>query len=139
MFNSKLKEEIRTLRDLLERAQKDGENYRQQLMELHRKQQGNYIPVSASYTLTESDYINFISEGSRKRAARQRMAMSLASKIVKSFEPEEVIEDGTLIGYKYALGVKRMAENPRLGPVWQDVRPMIDNYEAIWKEGQGRN
>ena len=61
------------------------------------------------------------------------MAMALGNKIAKVIEPEEVIEDGVLIGYKYSLQVRRAPvyeENPKLEPV------RIADYEAIWKEGQ---
>lgn len=142
MFNSKLKKEIRSLRDLVERSRNVAEAYRRETLDAYRKLQSlqdALMPVSVFYTLTDSDFVNYKQETARAKVARQRMAMALGNKIAKVIEPEEVIEDGVLIGYKYSLQVRRAPvyeENPKLEPVWPDVRPMIDKYEAIWKEGQ---
>lgn len=129
MFNSKLKEEIRTLRDLLERSQKEAENYRQLLMKysVWKRQE---TPLTASYTLTESDYLNHTSDSARKRIAKQRMALSLVNKIAKSLEPDEVVEDGMLVGYRYVLCVRKLQDNPNLEPGRKN------DYEGIWKEAQ---
>lgn len=129
MFNSKQKEEIRTLRDLLERSQKEAENYRQQLMK-YSEWKRQETPLTASYTLTESDYLNHTSDSARKRIAKQRMALSLVNKIAKSFEPDEMVEDGMLVGYRYVLCVRKFQDNPKLEPEDKNV------YEGIWKEGQ---
>lgn len=129
MFNSKLKEEIRTLRDLLERSQKEAENFRQQLMK-YSEWKRQETPLTASYTLTESDYLNHTSDSARKRIAKQRMALSLVNKIAKSFEPDEMVEDGMLVGYRYVLCVRKFQDNPKLEPEDKNV------YEGIWKEGQ---
>lgn len=132
MFNSKLKKENRALREALELAQKEAVSCRNELL----IRMGSFSPhlfFSVKYTLTDSDFVNYKQETARAKVARQRMAMSLGNKIAKVIEPEEVIEDGVLIGYKYSLQVRRAPvyeENPKLVPSYRNV------YEGIWKEGQ---
>lgn len=109
MFNSKLKKENRRLRELLAETQKQAEEYRTEMLRFYNRQK-DLVPITVTYTLTESDYVNYHKESARRKVARQRMAMALASKITKTFDVEEVIEDGVLVGYKYEIEAQKKGE-----------------------------
>lgn len=125
----KLKEEVSTLRHLLEETEEARKKCYDTMMDLYAKQQ-HLERFSVFYTLTDSDFVNFSQDSARKRAAKQRMAMSLGNKIVKDMEIDEVVEDGVLVGYKIVVNAMKVTDNPKLVPERKN------DYEGIWEEAQ---
>lgn len=125
----KLKEEVSTLRHLLEETEGARKKCYDTMMDLYAKQQ-RLERFSVFYTLTDSDFVNFSQNSARKRAAKQRMAMSLGNKIVKDMEIDEVVEDGVLVGYKIVVNAMKVTDNPKLVPERKN------DYEGIWEEAQ---
>ena len=54
---------------------------------------------SCTYTLTESDLIRHKQQTARKKDAVDRMARYLGYKILKEFQPRDIVKDGLVVGY----------------------------------------
>lgn len=103
----KLQEEVSTLRHLLETTEEARKKCYDTMMDLYAKEQ-RLERYSVFYTLTESDFVNFRQDSARKRAAKQRMALSLGNKIAKDMEIDEVIENGVLVGYRIVVDARKV-------------------------------
>lgn len=62
--------------------------------------------IHLTYTLTESDFVNFKQQTARARHAKARMVSSLAHKVGQMLDPEEVVKDGVVVGYSVDVAVR---------------------------------
>lgn len=61
----------------------------------------------ATYTLTESDLLEFKQQTARKKAATQRMAAHIGYHLLKTYKPKEVVKDGVVVGFTVTIKAKR--------------------------------
>lgn len=118
------------MKERLEVCEKIGADYRNKLMDMYAEKQSAGRFHSA-YTFSDHDFERYGNDkqGMQKNAIRM-MSEAIGRRIVRYLKPEEVIEDGVLVGYKIEVEARKVTDNPKLEPGHK-----VD-YDGIWKEAQ---
>lgn len=118
------------MKERLEVCEKIGADYRNKLMDMYAEKQSAGRFHSA-YTFSDHDFERYGNDkqGMQKNALRM-MSEAIGRRIVRYLKPEEVIEDGVLVGYRIEVEARKVTDNPKL-----DLGRKND-YKGIWEEAQ---
>ena len=123
------------MKERLEICEKIGADYRNKLMDMYAEKQSAGRFHSA-YTFSDHDFERYGNDkqGMQKNALRM-MSEAIGRRIVRYLKPEEVIEDGVLVGYRIDVEARKVTDNPKLEPGQENAKEGL-SYEAIWGAAQ---
>lgn len=99
------------MRARLDACEKASENYRNKMLDMYaeRQQEGKFF---ATYTFSDHDFQRYGNDkqGMQKNAVRV-MSEAIGRKIVRHFKPDEIVEDGVLVGYRIEVEARKATDN----------------------------
>lgn len=108
MFNRKLKAEIADLKQRLSACEVFSKEYRDKMLDLYAERQ-DLEKFHATYTFSDHDFQRYGNDkqGMKKNALRM-MSEALGRRIARNLKPDEVVEDGIIVGYKIEVEARKV-------------------------------